>query len=134
MLWFETTGLQNYFLIKTFFMNLSASALELCCNKLVHIKHLIKKRIFFVFQSNIYCIDIDYDYVNYASVDEEILEISESNTVEQSQLITRKHFPETWLWNELANIRLLCIRFSYQTILSPLSWLQFLPLLVVLAL
>lgn len=38
---------------------------------------------------------------------EELLEISESNTVEEIPTNTRKFFPETWLWNTFTNTRLI---------------------------
>lgn len=65
-------------------------------------------------------LDNDYDYVYYGfpGDEEEILHLSESNTVTTSSIVIRKNFPETWLWNEIANVRLttwivFCLLFAF---------------------
>lgn len=59
-------------------------------------------------------IDNDYDYVYYGFPGEEeedegndvLFQISETNSVFTNSITIRKNFPETWLWTEIANIRL----------------------------
>lgn len=64
---------------------------------------LLNLNSFFQFQKP----DNDYDYVYYGFPgDEEILHLSESHQVSTSSIVIRKNFPETWLWNEITNVRL----------------------------
>ncbi|XP_055295249.1 thioester-containing protein 1 allele R1-like isoform X3 [Sitodiplosis mosellana] len=48
--------------------------------------------------------DYDYVYYGFPGDEEEILHLSESNTVSTSSIVIRKNFPETWLWNEIGNV------------------------------
>lgn len=56
--------------------------------------------------------DNDYDYIYYGFPGEEeeenngILHIVKTNSASSSSIAIRKYFPETWLWTEIANIRL----------------------------
>lgn len=53
-------------------------------------------------------LDNDYDYVYYGfPVDDELLHVSETNSIATNSIVIRKNFPETWLWKEIANIRLI---------------------------
>lgn len=57
-------------------------------------------------------LDNDYDYIYYGFPGEEyeenneILQIVKTNSVSTNSIAIRKYFPETWLWTEIANIRL----------------------------
>lgn len=56
-----------------------------------------------------------HDYIDDAYYDEgEILNFSESHLVTSNQMAQiRTYFPDTWLWLELTNIRLILMRISF---------------------
>lgn len=85
-----------------------------CDKKWTHAKLILRR--FFCWPKILsfnFAIDNDYDYVYYGFPGEEeeeeygvMFHIGETNSISRNSIAIRKNFPETWLWTEIANIRL----------------------------